>query len=168
MPTIPPGNKQIGDYVVIATATVDDSIKKLVNWNISSLCLIEDSNNLTQAKAISSVGLGDYSAIAVAINSTNQCKCYNVQVAAVVFYAKPTIYKNCAMLSTALVSDGTTYSLPEPKNTFIGDYTLVATVEQTSDITPVDCYSIQAFAVVQEFVPRNELTIFNIEYAAES
>ena len=168
MAIVPPGNKQIGEFATIAVATPADNTTGLINWGVNNIALTYNQAVTTVPSKVNWVQLFEFATIAVATPIATQLTCYGGLATAVVQYLQETVYYNNVIATTALVDSGEELQLSPLLNTMIGEFSTVAVAELNPDILQASCSSVQAFVLVQPYIPRKELTTFNIEYAEDA
>ena len=171
MSVVPPGNKQLGEFSVITTYSaasgVTQSNSKVVQ---GQLLVVQD--NAPAPSPVHNLQLGESSTVLTygAVDSVTNISTGVIQGLAVFKLEPQTIYKDYIIQGTLTVVDSEANTV-EPsaiKPLQFGEQSTIITYGATPDLISLSCNQLEAFAVVQEFVPRNELTIFNIEYAADA
>lgn len=83
--------------------------------------------------------------------------------------APPPIYSNNGILTTTVVKDSQNAQALTPfKSIMIGDHSATVVAYPRDSIISAMCQDVEVLAVVQPYVIRKELTVFNIEYAADA
>ncbi len=165
MATVPVGNKSVGEVAVIATYSIKNiSIKlnqlasyALVSNNVGGL-LPNNTNNkmIMETSVIATTGSTPKANVRV-----NQLSSY-----AVIFYDPPTGLSAAQLDAKVVVLDTTSNLVASPLlNKFVGEVSVLAT---TAIKDSVNINQLCGYVVVKQTHPRKELTVFNIEYAAEN
>ena len=169
MPTVPPGNKQIGDATSIVVVNTVDGTTGINNYAISGFAVTEDTNNTINSQPIHNVQIGDITSIAVVLpDAATNLYAQTLTAFALVHYAPPTVFHNMSTVSLALVESEGDVQIPPLKNVMLGSQSSIVVTTNNPDINTTACNSIQGFVVVQEYQPRKELTVLNIEYTADA
>ena len=164
MVIVPPGNKQIGDYSTVAVLSTEHKV-----LNISQLEGIAVVANTASVpvQPVKNILIGEQATVAI-LSANNAISCLQFEGIAVVQYAPPTKLITRQMEGIAVVSSNTTPPNSPVENLFIGEFSTTAVMSLETNMAAVSCLQLEGIAVVQKFIPRKELTTFNIEYAAEN
>lgn len=166
MPTVPPGNKQIGEEATIVVASLT-AVKSINSHNLTGFSTVKQTDAPTPT-GVKNKLIGELATVTVAKAANKGVSCQSLAGYAAVFYSPPTKLKIQEVAGYAAVKDvATTFIASAPQNKFIGELSTVA-VYSLDPNQLLTCSNLTGYAVVKEFHPRKELTIFNIEYAAEN
>ena len=168
MAVVPPGNKQLGEHVAIAIATPTQDKVSATNYSISTTAVVRNITNASEPMPVNWIQLGEFTTVGIATPDKQVINLNAVSVLAVVSLAQPTVYRNMTAFTTALVKDPIDVPLTPFSPILLGDHSAVAVAVPDESKISAECLTISVLAVVKPYYPRKELTIFNIEYAAEN
>lgn len=164
MATVPPGNKQIGEFTAIASVSVGGT---LVSATLLEGYAVVDPTTKPAIQGVQNKQIGEFTSIAT-VGNNPLLSCVLLEGYAVVSNAPPASASLKLLEGYTVVKDSVgDYPVAGLQNKQIGDFVSIATLSM-SDNSITSCLQLEGFALVQEFVPRNELTVFNIEYAADA
>lgn len=164
MPTVPPGNKNIGELSSVSVVgTVKTSLVKALQLQQGVLVAPTTPPSVS---APANKLLGELTSVLTIGAKNKTILVRQVQGAAVVFYSPPTTITNYQLQGGAVVDPVTKPATAPTDNKFVGELTTIGVfglVNQRLSIMQV-----QGAAVVQQYQPRKELTTFNVDYAADA
>ena len=160
MPTVPVGNKQIGEFSGVVTVSTPNTT---IHDSIIQGSAVVQTETVPTPSGVENKQIGEFTGIVTVSTPNETIHASVLQGLAVVVYAPPTSIKTSILQGIAVVKDG---SLPDStsgvENKQIGEFSSIVTVSTPNDT--ISCSIIQGLAVVKEFEPRNELVTFNIEF----
>ena len=167
MPTVPPGNKQIGELTTVVTYGENQSI---ANHTLEGNAVVLKPNPTTPIN-VQNKQIGELTTV-VTYGETSSIAAHVLSGFAVVHYyipPPPDYYtlENYVTEGNVVVFDNLEhpYNIIPTEPVQITGISSIATIHSASHVIN---HVLSGFAVVQEFVPRKELTVFNIEYTADA
>lgn len=170
MATVPPGNKQIGDYTLINVYGLNNNFSYSKNYLNNGFIVAQDPGPF-QVKPIKNLLIGDYTINVVysSVENSNLVKFSLLQGLVVVKQLPTTVYKNY-LTQNLIVVGRPTVELPPvtpTKNVGIGDSSINIVYEMNKYVSRVKSHIVQGFVVVKEIKKRKETTTFNVSLHTE-
>lgn len=169
MPTVPVGNKQLGELSSVAVIASKNSDGALRSLNLATYAVVQ-SNAPTQPVVVKNKFLGELSTVAaVKNNGASSVTAAVISMYAVVKLAPPTSITATNFTGLALIKSDVTQEIAAPQTKFINEFSTIAAITMSySETASLVASTLSMYAVVKYVKPRKELTIFNIEYAADA
>lgn len=170
MPTVPVGNKQLGELSSVAVVASKSSAGTLHALDVAAYA-VALSNTPTQPVGVKNKFVGELSSIVTTKMKSSGASINAATLAmyAVVKLSPPTAIVATEIASYALIKSDVVPPITTPQSKFINEFTTIAAIA-VKDPTAINLQAanLAMYAVVKYTKPRKELTTFNIEYAAEN
>lgn len=164
MPTVPVGNKQIGEFTGVVTVSTPNTT---IHDSLLQGSAVVQTTTIPTPSSVENKQIGEFTGVVTVSTPNPVVHTSVIQGLAVVVYAPPSSIKTSILQGIAVVKDTVAINTQvDVENKQIGEFSSIVTVSTPNDT--ISCSIIQGLAVVQEYQPRKELTIFNIDYAADA
>lgn len=170
MPTVPVGNKQLGELssVAVVASKTDTGVLRALEVATYAVAL---SNTPAQPVGVKNKFIGELSSIITTKmkNSGTSINAVTLSMYAVVKLAPPTALVATEIASYALIKSDIVTPAVLPQSKFINEFTTVAAVTvKDPTIVNLQAINLAMYAVVKYIKPRKELITLNIEYTADA
>lgn len=170
---VPPGNKQVGQLMVVVSYSAAANVTTSSCYKIDTAAVLTDTTLAAiPPSAPKNIMIGAVSANITygAESNTRTITAYAINTLAILRYAPPTSINAEVLNTLALVSDPVSASRPlaQLKNVQIGQLAISVTHGVPYNWVQLFMYTINVIAVVRKFDPRHEHITMTIEYAASA